>query len=124
MRPCVVIIERMPDAAESLALLLQLSGFEPRVYADAAAALADARAARPAAAIVETATPGLDVPGLASKLRAAVAPSPLFLAALTCRGEDRYRAAARSAGFDFYQLKGDSVDDLLRLLAEHGGKSA
>ena len=116
-RRCLVI-EDNADSAESLALLLQLSGHEAEVAFNGAAGLEKARGFRPDVVLCDIGLPGgLDGYGVARAFRADPELRSAFLIALTGYGQEEDRRRALEAGFDAHLTKPADLDELKRLLA-------
>ena len=77
----VLIVEDNPDGAESLAVLLDMFGYEVRIAFDGESALRLARKSPPDAVILDIGLPGLDGCAVAGELRAIKNPRPLLIAA-------------------------------------------
>ena len=114
-RRCLVI-EDHTDAAESLALLLQLTGHEAEVAFDAASGIEKARSFRPDVVLCDIGLPGMDGYGVARALRADPETRSAFLIALTGYGQEEDRRRALEAGFDAHLTKPADLDALRRLL--------
>jgi len=101
----VMIVEDHPDAAESLAMLLELLGHQVSAVGDGFAALESAAAEPPQLMLVDVGLPGMDGYEVARRIRATEALREVRLVALTgyAREEDRRRALA--AGFDHHLAK-------------------
>jgi two-component system CheB/CheR fusion protein len=115
----VLVVDDVPDTAESLALLLAAWGHEPLTALDAPSALEQAARHRPQAALVDIGLPGVDGYELARRLRELPGMADALLVALTglTGGEDRRRAL--EAGFDLHVAKPADPDELRRLLLGH-----
>ena len=114
----VLCVDDDPDAAHTLAILLDLAGFESRVCLSGADALVTAAEFRPDACILDLSMPGLDGCELARRLRAWSHPRPIPLVAVTgYDGEDARRMTA-AAGFDLHLTKPVDPDKLAALLAD------
>ena len=117
-RRCLVIEDNV-DAAESLALLLQLAGHEAEVAFDGASGLEKARSFRPDIVLCDIGLPGgLDGHGVARALRADPELRSAFLIALTGYGQEEDRRRALEAGFDAHLTKPADIDELKRMLAK------
>ncbi len=115
-RRCLVIEDNV-DAAESLALLLQLSGHQTEVAFDGATGLEKAREFHPDAVLCDIGLPGsLDGHGVARAFRADPELRHAFLIALTGYGQEEDRRRALEAGFDAHLTKPADLDELKRLL--------
>ncbi|HYX26215.1 MAG TPA: ATP-binding protein, partial [Thermoanaerobaculia bacterium] len=119
-RRCLVI-EDHTDAAESLALLLELAGHEVAVAFDAASGLEKARSFGPDVVLCDIGLPGaMDGYGVARALRTAAETRSAYLIALTGYGQEDDRRRALEAGFDAHLTKPADLDALHRLLAGAG----
>jgi two-component system CheB/CheR fusion protein len=115
-RRCLIIEDNV-DAAESMSLLLQLTGHEADVAFDGAAGLEKARSFRPEVVLCDIGLPGsLDGYGVARAFRADPELRPAFLIALTGYGQEEDRRRALDAGFDTHLTKPADIDALRRLL--------
>jgi CheY-like chemotaxis protein len=114
-RRCLLIEDHV-DAAESLAMLLELIGHEVEVAFDGAEGLAKARLLRPEVVLCDIGLPGMDGYAVARALRAAAETSSAFLIALTGYGQDDDRRRALEAGFDAHLVKPVDLEALRRLL--------
>ncbi|MFL6231654.1 MAG: CheR family methyltransferase [Thermoanaerobaculia bacterium] len=117
-RRCLVIEDNV-DAAESLALLLQLDGHEAEVAFDGATGVEKARSFRPDVVLCDIGLPGgLDGHGVARAFRADPDLQSAFLIALTGYGQEEDRRRALEAGFDAHLTKPADLDELKRMLAK------
>lgn len=112
----VLVVEDLPDARESLRLLLEADGHVVAVAPDGPEGLRKLESFRPQVALVDIGLPGMDGYSLARELRAA-AGARLALIALTGYGQEEDRRAAREAGFDQHLIKPVSRDELRKALA-------
>src|SRR5205814_8836071 len=89
----VLVVDDNPDAADSLAAVLDLLGYNVRTYYDGAAALAASEDFRPDACLIDLAMPGMSGLDLAGEFRARAGARPLLLVATTAMAgvEDRTR---------------------------------
>jgi CheY-like chemotaxis protein len=111
----LLIVERHPDTAESMQLLLEALGYRVYLAGDAASALALAASTELDAAFLAINLPDLDGYALARRLRELGRPRVLI--ALTGYGHDEDRRRAADAGFDGHVLKPASVEQLENVLA-------
>ena len=117
-RRCLVI-EDNADAAESMALLLQLSGHQTEVAFEGATGLELARRFRPEVVLCDIGLPGaLDGYAVARAFRAEPGLRRAYLIALTGYGQEEDRRRALDAGFDAHLTKPADLDELRRLLAQ------
>ncbi|HTG36941.1 MAG TPA: PAS domain-containing protein [Thermoanaerobaculia bacterium] len=102
----VLIIEDNADAAESLQMLLELSGFEVTTAADGTSGLETARRFHPDVVLCDIGLPGgLDGYGVARELRADSALQSVRLIALTGYGQAEDQRRAYAEGFDLHLTK-------------------
>ena len=101
----VLVVDDNVDAAESIAMLLRLSGHEVKVLTDASKVLSSARVFAPHVAVLDIGLPGLDGYELARELRCPQGNPDLVLIALTGHGQKQDRDRALEAGFDYHFVK-------------------
>jgi two-component system response regulator MprA len=99
---------------ESLALMLDLNGFEVTTAADGREALRTLAADRPAAVILDVLMPGLDGLEVCRRLRATGDRTPVLM--LTARAEVSERVAGLEAGADDYLVKPFAREELIARL--------
>ena len=116
----VLIVDDIPDVAESLADLLRELGHEVHVSHSGKAALEEARAFGPEVVFCDLAMPHIDGLAVARGLRADPLLCDITLVAWTGFSEERYRVLAREAGFDAYLLKPADVSSFLEALELEG----
>jgi signal transduction histidine kinase/ActR/RegA family two-component response regulator len=110
----VLVVDDNVDAAQGLADLLSMSGYEVVVAHDCPEALERAEATRPHVAILDIGLPEVDGYGVAERLRERLGEESPVFAALTGYSEDRTRG--RAAGFRHHFVKPVDIDDLLAFL--------
>ena len=113
----VLIADDNRDAADSLSLLLELSGHEVRVAHLGETALSLAQTFRPDVALLDIGMPDLSGYEVARALRRESWATDLQLIALTGWGQDDDRRSAMAAGFDHHLTKPVDPDELGRLIA-------
>ena len=113
----VLIVDDNRDAAESLAMLVELLGSTAHVAFDGASALADAADFKPTVALLDLTMPVMDGFELARRLRRHEAMGGLRLIALSGRSEDAYRHRSQDAGFDAHLTKPVDLPTLQAVLA-------
>jgi signal transduction histidine kinase/CheY-like chemotaxis protein len=113
----VLIADDNRDAAESLSLLLELSGHEVRVAHLGQTALSLAQTFRPDVALLDIGMPDLSGYEVARALRQEPWATDLQLIALTGWGQDDDRRSAMEAGFDHHMTKPVDPDQRGRLIA-------
>ena len=117
----VLVVEDNVDAAETLQLILRMSGYDTRAAYDAVSAIDTARTFKPHAVVLDIGLPGKDGYQVARELRALPEMQSALLIALTGYGEDNDRQRATDAGFDAFQVKPVAPDALEALLEERFG---
>jgi PAS domain S-box-containing protein len=113
----VLIADDNKDAADSLAMLLEIHGHEVRVALGGHAALALAQAFRPEVALLDIGMPELSGHEVAAALRKEPWGKAIQLIALTGWGQDRDRQKALEAGFNHHLTKPIDPDQLEALIA-------
>lgn len=112
----VLIIEDNVDANDSLAMLVQMLGYEVAQALDGRAALALARDFRPDVVFCDVGLPGMDGYQVAAALRTEFSDRPVRVAALSGYGEDMDGQSSRTA-FDRYFVKPLAPEQLEAYLA-------
>ena len=118
--PLILVVDDNPDAAESLALVLELEGFRTAIAHDGASALAQHAAARPDALLLDLGLPDLDGRDVARRIRATGDPGRPVLIAISGLGRPEEVGASHAAGFDAHLVKPVAPDDIVRALAGLG----
>jgi PAS domain S-box-containing protein len=113
----VLVVDDNVDAAESLAMVLRLSGHEVRTAYNGPAALAEARAATPDVVLLDIGLPGMDGFDVARQIREDRGLNHLRIVAVTGYGQDEDRRRTQEAGFDFHLTKPVDPRQLDRLLS-------
>ena len=113
----VLIADDNRDAAESLALFLELSGHEVRIAHLGRTALSLAQTFRPNVGLLDIGMPDLSGYEVARALRLEPWATNLQLIALTGWGQDDDRRRALEAGFDHHLTKPVDPDQLSSLIA-------
>jgi PAS domain S-box-containing protein len=116
-RQKVLIADDNQDAADSLAMLLELAGYEVRVAHSGQAALSLAQLFRPDTALLDIGMPDLSGLEVAQRLRQEAWAGDLRLIALTGWGQEQDRRRALASGFDVHLSKPVDPDRLVGLLA-------
>ncbi len=113
----VLVVDDVPDAAESLAILLRLHGFAARTAPDGSSALRAAAADPPDAVVTDLGMPDLGGWELARRLRAQC-PTPPFVVAVTGYDRDVDRRRSAEAGIDLHLIKPVEPDELVAALKQ------
>ena len=116
----IMLVEDHPDAAESLALLLELLGHRVRVFNDGGAALEAAHQDPPDIMVVDIGLPGIDGYEVARRVRRDPVLRDAVLIALTGYSCDDDRRESRAAGFDYHLVKPVNPDALNGLVSRLG----
>jgi PAS domain S-box-containing protein len=114
----VLVVDDNRDAADGLALLLDLHGHETRVAYEAEGALEAAKAFRPDVAILDIGMPVMDGYELARRLKKTPEAEKTVLVAMTGWGQEEDVRKSREAGFDHHLVKPSEPAVLEKLLAE------
>ncbi len=113
----ILVVDDNVDAAESLALLLQMEGHEVRTMHDGPSALDTAASFRPEVIFLDIGLPRMDGYEVARRLRGQVGLKQTVLVALTGYGQDEDRRRAETAGFNAHLIKPADPAELHELLA-------
>jgi CheY-like chemotaxis protein len=116
----ILIVDDNQDAADSLALLLQLDGHETQAVYTSRDALERARSYQPDIMLLDIGLPEMNGYEVALQLRRDGAPNRIRLIALTGYGQAGDLARATAAGFDDHLMKPVEWSELQRAL-EGGG---
>jgi len=124
-RPIVLVADDDEDILELVKLRLSRSGYDVLTAADGATALALARTASPALAVLDVAMPVFDGLQVTRALRADAATASLPVLLLTARAQDKDVERGLEAGADDYVVKpfspealAERVSSLLRIAHE------
>lgn len=101
----VLVVDDNRDAAESLAMLLEISGYEVRVAYDGMQALEELERFHPDVVLLDIGMPGLDGYEVARRMRASPRGKAVRLVALTGWGQGQDKCRAAEAGFDEHLTK-------------------
>jgi CheY-like chemotaxis protein len=118
-RRTVLVADDNRDAADTLALLLDMDGYETVVAYGGPQALDSIRQKRPDAAILDIGMPDLDGYEVARRIREEESGRSLFLLAITGWGHPDDVARAKAAGFNEHLTKPVDADNVVRLLAQY-----
>jgi signal transduction histidine kinase/ActR/RegA family two-component response regulator len=120
----VLVADDNVDAASSVAMLLELDGYDVQMAHDGRQAIARAHAARPAAMVVDIGMPGADGYEVARSVRRSDWGEGVLLIATTGWGQPEDRQRALDAGFDAHLTKPVYPEHLRQALscglARHG----
>jgi len=113
----VLIVDDNADGAESLSMLLQISGHETHKAYDGVEAIQAAERIRPDVVLLDIGLPRLNGYEVCRRIRNTTWGKDLVLVALTGWGQEEDRSQSRDAGFDAHMVKPVDFDALLKLLA-------
>ncbi len=119
----ILVVDDNLDAAESLSMLLSITGHETTMAHDGSAALAAAERERPDVLLLDLGLPTLSGYEVCRRIRQQSWGREMFIIALTGWGQDEDRQKTREAGFDGHLVKPVAYDALLRLLDSLGMSS-
>jgi PAS domain S-box-containing protein len=114
----ILVADDNQDAADSLAMLLEMNGHDVRVAHDGRAALSIAQSFHPDAALLDIGMPQLNGYEVARALRQEPWGAGITLIALTGWGQESDRQKAIEAGFDHHLTKPVDPDALESLISE------
>jgi PAS domain S-box-containing protein len=114
----VLVVDDNQDAAESVALLLELWGHHVRIAYDGRSALKEAPDFLPEVILLDIGLPGLDGYEVARQLRRDSRLDRALLIAMTGYGQDRDRLRSLDAGFSHHLVKPVDPAILRELLAQ------
>ena len=114
-RRSIVVADDNRDAAESLAMLLQLSGHEVHVVHDGQMALQTIETVRPDLALLDIGMPKLNGYEVAQRVRNSEWGKQIKLVAITGWGQAADKDRAQSSGFDHHWVKPVEPSAILEL---------
>jgi signal transduction histidine kinase len=112
----VLIVDDNVDAADSIAMLLQASGFSVRCVYDGVSVLSVARAYRPGVIVLDIGLPDITGYEVARRLRAQPEFAHTPIVAVTGYGQKNDRERAQEAGIDHHMTKPVDPDALRAVL--------
>jgi CheY-like chemotaxis protein len=114
----ILVVDDNADAAQTVAMLLEVLGHETSVEYDPLQALACARDRSFDAFVLDIGLPGMDGHELARQIRALPRAAGALFIALTGYGQQQDRDASKAAGFHYHFVKPADVDALAQALAK------
>ena len=114
----ILVVDDNRDSAESLAMLLKLTGHETHTAYDGLEAVAAAATFRPEVVLLDIGLPKLNGYDACRKIREQPWGKGMALIALTGWGQDEDRRKSQEAGFDGHLVKPVDHATLTKLLAE------
>jgi two-component system, chemotaxis family, CheB/CheR fusion protein len=119
-----MVIDDNIDAAEAMALMLNLSGHTVRIFHNGLDALQSVDAIKPHVVLLDIGLPGMDGFEIASRIRRLENGSSIRLIAVSGYGEPDDRLRGHRSGFDHYLVKPVDPNALGSLLREMFGASS
>ena len=120
----ILVVDDNRDAADSLRLLLELSGHEVAVAYSGQDGVQTAEHYQPDVVLCDIGLPGLDGYEVARQLRDNPATATARLIAMTASGQDEDRRRSHAAGFEQHLVKPVGLDVLRRALNGPGRPGA
>jgi signal transduction histidine kinase/DNA-binding response OmpR family regulator len=114
----VLVVDDNIDAAETVAVFLELAGHQVKAVTDGAQALACAPVFAPEVVVLDIGLPGMDGYQVARRLRVTEQTQTALLIALTGYGQDTDRERAQQAGFDHHLVKPADPGELARMIMD------
>jgi signal transduction histidine kinase len=114
----ILVVDDNLDSAESLAMLLGITGHEVQTAHDGEAAVAAAETFRPEVVLLDIGLPKLNGYEAAHQIRQQPWGRKMALVALTGWGQEEDRRKSKQAGFDNHLVKPVDYAALVQLLAE------
>ncbi len=114
----VMVIDDNRDAAESLAVFLELAGHEVKALTDPLQAMASLPVFSPEVMVVDIGLPQIDGFELARRVRAAPPPDLALLVAVSGYGQPEHKRRSQEAGFDHHITKPADLNELAALIAD------
>ena len=115
----VLVVDDNADAADSLAMLLEVEGHDVTVAHDGPSAVALASERRPEVILLDLGMPTMSGYEVAQRVRAALGPT-VTLVAVTGWGQAEDRRRTREAGFDHHLVKPLEYERLRAILDAPG----
>ncbi|AMV23341.1 Autoinducer 2 sensor kinase/phosphatase LuxQ [Gemmata sp. SH-PL17] len=113
----ILVVDDNRDAAESMAMLLEIPGHRVRTAHDGPEALKLLATFRPQLILLDLGLPGMSGYEVARRVRESAELQGITLAALTGWGQDEDRRRTREAGFDHHLTKPAAPGELDRIVA-------
>lgn len=114
----ILVVDDNHDAAESLALLLEMKGHEVKLAHDGPEALRTLGSFRPRLILLDIGLPGMNGYEVARRIRESMELHDVVLAALTGWGQEEDRRRSREAGFDYHLVKPADHAEVEKILKE------
>jgi PAS domain S-box-containing protein len=114
----ILIVDDNRDAAQSLAMLLNLTGNQTHTAFDGLEAVQVAESANPDVMLLDIGLPKLNGYEVCRRIRSHAWGQQMVIIALTGWGQEEDRKRSTDAGFDGHMVKPVAYDDLMKLLAK------
>lgn len=101
----VLIVDDNRDAADSMAMLLKMEGYDVRVAYDGPQALTAVGASRPDVVLLDIGLPGMDGFQVAQRVRAEPDNSAIVIVAVSGYGQEEHRSRSSQVGCDHHLVK-------------------
>ncbi|GJJ03790.1 hypothetical protein RugamoR64_43280 [Duganella rhizosphaerae] len=111
----VLVVDDNQDAADSLAALLEIDGFDAHAVYDGASAITASAEHPPDLIILDLGMPGMDGYETARAIRQRPGADGILMIALTGWGQGDARRRSGEAGFDHHLVKPVELDQIVRL---------
>ena len=117
-RTCrILVVDDNVDLARSLAMLLEISGYDVRTFHDGPSALEAALVDPPDVVVLDIGLPGFDGFEVARRIRQNPTLKDIVLIAMTGYARDTERQRSQEAGFDHHLVKPVDFDEVEKILA-------
>ena len=114
----VLVVDDNTDAADSLAIMLRLDGYDTRVEYSGEGALRTAEDFDPEVVVCDIGLPRMDGHEIAKRLRADPRRSGTVLVAVTGWGSEEDKRRTQRAGFNFHLTKPVALDSMQQILGQ------
>jgi CheY-like chemotaxis protein len=114
----ILVVDDNKDAANTLARVFRMLGYDPVVAYDGASGLAAFLEHRPPYAFLDIGMPGMDGFELARHIRQQAGPDGPTLVAVTGFGQEGDKRRSREAGFDHHLIKPAELAELEDILQD------
>jgi signal transduction histidine kinase/CheY-like chemotaxis protein len=111
----ILVVDDNRDAADSLAILLEMTGHRVHTAVDGPSALSDCENEAPDVVLLDIGLPGMDGYEIARRLKKLPSMSETVLIATTGYGQAEDVARSKDAGFDYHFVKPVEPESLVRL---------
>ena len=116
----ILVVDDHPDAADSLAAVLELLGCPVRACYDGQSALAIAAEFEPHVCLLDLMMPSMDGLELAAQLKSRAGSRPLLLIATTALGDWEARTRTALAGFHHHLTKPVNIEAMVDVITRLG----